>query len=484
MAKIEAKDSSPFINVTGKTPTDELDNTQKEALRVLAEYYEESLSGKKRDSDEYIVSLRPTNYTFVNDQKSGYLEKQEHIRNLWWAGRHIGQANVKVGNRDVEISIRPRFGERFLLKIIEEVYNIKRLKSDSATEYSNDWFSSLLNLLRRKQWIEKCAIANRYGLPRTNVKHEHQGVKLRGNIDVRRTITPWMMKRELCTYTYEKEIDDVIGKIVYEAHRILTRNTITVKTVRGAKRQNVASIGFEIPPIVRDTIDTLKNQYKGTVFDITENEYRRINYKSIYQMWKPLVDFSWNVISERQIGLKASNDKNECLFVDMAEIWEAFLRKRLGERLADDGWSVWNSDEAIMRVYSGVQFMSRDIIPDIVLQRLNDGIDEFLVFDAKYKRMKNRDDEVDRSDFFQIHTYIHYFQHCYPNGRVLVGGLLYPLYRNEKTNRKYSSMFGRSGRFDTKFIVDGIVCEGIGESDNDFDVEINTLINNIKNSYR
>jgi 5-methylcytosine-specific restriction endonuclease McrBC regulatory subunit McrC len=201
-------------------------------------------------------------------------------------------------------------------------------------------------------------------------------------------------------------------------------------------------------------------------------------------MWKPLVDFSWNVISERQIGLKASNDKNECLFVDMAEIWEAFLRKRLGERLADDGWRVWNSDEALMRVYSGVQFMSRDIIPDIVLQRLNDGIDEFLVFDAKYKRMKNRDDEVDRSDFFQIHTYIHYFQHCYPNGRVLVGGLLYPLYRNEKTTRKYSSMFGRSGRFDTKFIVDGIVCEGIGESDNDFDVEINTLINNIKNSYR
>ena len=106
MAKIEAKDCSPFINVTGKTPTDELDNTQKEALRVLTEYYEESLSGKKRDSDEYIVSLRPTNYTFVNDQKSGYLEKQEHIRNLWWAGRHIGQANVKVGNREDRKSTR------------------------------------------------------------------------------------------------------------------------------------------------------------------------------------------------------------------------------------------------------------------------------------------------------------------------------------------------------------------------------------------
>ena len=82
MAKIEAKDCSPFINVTGKTPTDELDNTQKEALRVLTEYYEESLSGKKRDSDEYIVSLRPTNYTFVNDQKSGYLEIKIDNKNV------------------------------------------------------------------------------------------------------------------------------------------------------------------------------------------------------------------------------------------------------------------------------------------------------------------------------------------------------------------------------------------------------------------
>ena len=56
-----------------------------------------------------------------------------------------------------------------------------------------------------------------------------------------------------------------------------------------------------------------------------------------------------------------------------------------------------------------------------------DGKDEFLVFDAKYKRMKGEKNDVDRSDFFQIHTYIQYFLHTYPEGRVLLGGLLYPL---------------------------------------------------------
>ena len=96
-----------------------------------------------------------------------------------------------------------------------------------------------------------------------------------------------------------------------------------------------------------------------------------------------------------------------------------------------------------------------------------DGKDEFLVFDAKYKRMKGEKNDVDRSDFFQIHTYIQYFLHTYPEGRVLLGGLLYPLSLEDwKENRALytpSSMFGSFGRVDTKFIVDGILCS---ESDN------------------
>lgn len=52
--------------------------------------------------------------------------------------------------------------------------------------------------------------------------------------------------------------------------------------------------------------------------------------------WKPLVDFSWDVIRNRKLGYRSAETQGECVFVDMAEIWETILRKKLREGFADD----------------------------------------------------------------------------------------------------------------------------------------------------
>lgn len=477
---IEARDCSPL----------DIEESEQvvQAFKTLSEYFAAS-SPEDKDDDEPILSLRTT----FNSVERKYETK-------WWAGRYIGLANIQVkkgkGIKDVQVSIRPRFGENFLLKIIEDVYKIRKPQnnSDSFNISSDEWFSALLNLLRRKMWVEKCAKANRYGLPRISVRREHQGVNIKGTLDVRRTIMPWMMKTEVCSYAYEKTLDDKICQIVYEAHRILSRNVIDNRV--GSKRKKTkettqinANSSFHLPPSVKDTIDALNNEYKGKPFNVTENEYHRIRYKSIYQTWKPLVDFSWSVIKGHRLGFRASDKQAECVFVDMAEIWEAYLRKKLGEGLAEDGWRVWTISETEKVVYDGT-FFKRKIIPDIVLHRKStkDGKDEFLVFDAKYKRMIGVKDDVDRSDFFQIHTYISYFQHIYPEGRVLLGGLLYPLSKVEwkENNSLYtsSSMFGSIGRFDTKFIIDGVFCtdsEGAEGNDKDsMDRNVTEMIARIK----
>lgn len=460
---VEARDCSPL----------DIEESEEviQAFRTLSEYFAASSPDDNKD-DEPILSLKTTFNT---------VEKKYETR--WWAGRYIGLANIKVGSekkeKNVQISIRPRFGESFLLKIIEDVYKIRKPQNnaDSSNISSDEWFSALLNLLRRKMWVEKCAKANRYGLPRISMRRDYQGVNIKGALDVRRTVIPWMMKTGICSYTYEKTLDDKICQIVYEAHRILSRNVIDnrVGSKRKKTKETTLTTSFHLPPAVKDTIDALNNEYKGKPFNVTENEYHRIRYKSIYQTWKPLVDFSWSVIKGHRLGFRASDKQAECVFVDMAEIWEAYLRKKLGEQLMNDGWRVWTISETEKVVYDGT-FFKRRIIPDIVLHRKStkDDMDEFLVFDAKYKRMKGVKDDVDRSDFFQIHTYISYFQHIYPEGRVLLGGLLYPLSKEEwKENRPLytsSSMFGSSGRFDTKFILDGVFCsESDGAEGNDKD---------------
>lgn len=485
---IEGKDCSPFYFQRQEQNAQEKAVQQKEKeivqkstyLKKFSEYFRQS-NPKCKEWDDQIVSLKTEPYRFDNEEST--------IQTLWWAGRYIGIAHVD----GCEISIRPRFGNAFLLNILEEILNIKYVNQDGTlTEMSNEWLGNLLNLVKRKMWITKCAEANRYGLPRINIKRKHQGVSLKGALDIKHTLLPWKQKQEVVTHAYEKVLDDHICKIVYEAHRILSKNVIQNKGgKKGTKDIGIQNlVGTSIPPIVQDTINALDSNYKGSYFDITEADYQRIRYKSIYQSWKPLVDLSWTIIKERELGLKASDKKTECVFIDMAEIWEAFLRKKLGEGLRDEGWRVWSAEECELNTYEH-EYRSL-IIPDIVLQRSMNGKEQFLVFDAKYKSMTGESYDVDRTDFFQIHTYIHYFQHAYPDGEVVLGGLLYPLTESDKPKAKGVEeiikthvLFGKeNGRFKTKFIIDGIVCSPKSDNKDEYkkqmDENVAAMIDRIK----
>ena len=189
------------------TPFEELKSDKEEkALRILCEYFEKTAEGGN-DDDDKIVSLQTMFFPYEGEKPS--------VQTRWWAGRYIGLANIAVpyGNEKyyhVEISIKPRFGQRFLLAILEDLYNIKVGNHDAKDETSSEWFSALLNILRRRMWVDKCAKANRYGLPRKNVKREYQGVTLKGSLDIKRTIMPWLTQKEICTNSYEKVFDDNI----------------------------------------------------------------------------------------------------------------------------------------------------------------------------------------------------------------------------------------------------------------------------------
>jgi 5-methylcytosine-specific restriction endonuclease McrBC regulatory subunit McrC len=481
MTHLQTTDCSPFVKNTEKADAG-IKPAEEQSLKTLSKYFLES-NPDFNDWDDQIVSLRTTRC----------LENSSEWQTLWWAGRYIGHTIINK----TEISILPRFGGDFLLSIIEEVYNIRIFNNDAKTEhgYSEEWFSNLLNVLRYKMWVSKCARANRYGLPRTNVKHEHQGVTVKGRIDIHSTLLPWMLKKEVVSNTTEKVLDDSICKIVYEAYRILAKNVKQNKPLKRKKDNKLTYFSTNDTPIAaQDAINALNNSYKGTMVNMSESDYKRIRYKSIYVTWKPLVDFSWSIIKGKKIGMKESDTQSECVFVDMAEIWEAFLRKKLSEGMTDEGWRVWTVDECKREVYKD-SFFKRHIIPDIVLHRISrqDGKDEFLVFDAKYKRMSVKKGaengegnkyDVDRSDFFQIHTYIHYFQHVYSDSRVLLGGLLYPL--DEKfEDFKVNNLFGENGSFNTKFIVDGIICTNLKTDDNQnvkktMQTRVDEMINRIK----
>lgn len=440
MAKhLIAKDCMPFYAKGVELTANAIGmNIKADALAKLndAEFFVPIGNHYNNDSDSKIAYSPYENrpFTFVDGSSA----------RVWQAGRYIGEAVIE----DTKVTIVPRFGERCLLAMLDEVCHFKFVPSDSKQGKGKDWNEIVKHILRYL-WIQKFAYADKYGLPRLSIKHQQQGLQIRGHLNARKTIFPYKTKREVVSEYREKELDDCICKIVYSAYNILSK---------GGVSQSI------IPPQIQDSLNALYSRYHGRLCSVDDSEYKSIKYKRIYQSWKPLTDFSWQIIKQQAIGLtNAVEQTGNSLFLDMAEIWESFLRKSLGKVLGLEefgSWQVIPQFDCEISVYEN-QFYGRKLIPDLLFYRMYNGKTQYIVLDAKYKRMRGRKDDLDRGDFYQIHSYIQYYSGL-KDSEVILGGLLYPLESDsmDKSDWYSETIFGLS-QGDCKFVVDGICLDDI-----------------------
>ena len=190
--------------------------------------------------------------------------------------------------------------------------------------------------------------------------------------------------------------------------------------------------------------------------------------------WKPVVDLSWDIIKRKQFSLKQDKAKKGFgFFIDMAEVWEQYLRATLKKNLLPFGWHLRKERSF---AYQGF-FFKRELIPDLVFQKEN----EIAIWDAKYKRMLGRPFDVDRSDFFQIHTYL---QHHLKSRNVKAGGLLYPISKALDFEKTKSSYLLNEDGFKTNFSIDGIEINESKEAETPLPIQqekqfINRILNSI-----
>jgi 5-methylcytosine-specific restriction enzyme subunit McrC len=351
----------------------------------------------------------------------------------WYAGRYIGEAFFKYQNKDYQILIKPRFGNTQLFRMLEEVFNIRFNESNQFINKNKD-FQFIIKKIIAFLWLNMLSKANVHGLPRSNKKQTYVGPKLRGRLNVRASIIPLHTESKLVSIYWEKSPNEPVVKVLSQAHEIL-RHEYGIAQIKASKA-------------AKNAIDLLHSASVSKKH-ITDNEYKNIAYKNIYKSYKPVVDLSWDIVKRKNFGNnKDSNSEGMSFFLDMAEIWELYLKNIIKKKLAPDGWVLRND---IIQTYNKNDFR-RKMIPDIVFQKNNN----VLVWDAKYKRMQYDYFDYDRGDFFQIHTYINYYQKKY---FVVAGGLLYPLtksYSSEVENLNTStSLFGEQ-KDSIQYFIDGI----------------------------
>jgi len=403
---------------------------------------------------------------FKDDEKIDAKNEDDLIISIKKEGEnYLAQTGNYVGKfvwQGLEIDIKSRFSNVFLERMLNFANDIF-LDDVSITGNKVDKDFDISKYIIYYMFVQNLERAFLLGLPKAYRSINHHEMKLKGKIDINKFIKydiPFQGKVSSVSRE-QKEIHEIIDtlykavKIIDKNNKVFTKNISHIKTHLKQHRSNSYVSN-----------QTINNAIKSKALQ-----------NPIFAPYKKVLEYARFIINGNNIEEK-NDGKNETygFIINVAELFEIYVTKLLQKEFSD-----WSVESPKIELYPN-QFFARKIIPDIVLIKDND----VMVFDTKYKKMNmnGRDrygaGDVDRNDFFQINTYMSYYQNHKENYNVKVGGLLYPIEKLFDKDKCYSDSWFDNGN--TKFIVDGIDLSSItNESEIGDIVEFeNTFIDRIK----
>ena len=374
-----------------------------------------------KNEDDLIISIK-------KDGENYLAQTRNYIGKFVWQG--------------LEIDIKSRFSNTFLERMLNFANDIF-LDDVSITGNKVDKDFDISKYIIYYMFIQNLEKAFLLGLPKAYKSIEHHEMKLKGKIDINKFIKydiPFQGKISSVSRE-QKEIQEIID-VLYKAVKIIDKNN-------KAFLKNISHIKTHL------------KQYKSNNYVSNETINRALKSKAlqnpIFAPYKKVLEYARFIINGNNIEGK---QETFGFIINVAELFEIYITKLLKKEFSE-----WNIESPKIELYSN-QFFARKIIPDIVMKKDNDVI----VFDTKYKKMLMRDryqngGDVDRNDFFQINTYMSYYQNHPDKYNVKIGGLLYPIEKSFKENKNICHSQTWFGNVNTKFIVDGVDLSNLEEAE-------------------
>ena len=381
---------------------------------------------------------------FKDEEKKAIKNEDDLIISIKKDGEnYLAQTGNYVGKfvwQGLEIDIKSRFSNTFLERMLNFANDIF-LDDVSITGNQVKEDFDISKYIIYYMFVQNLEKAFLLGLPKAYKSIEHHEMKLKGKIDINKFIKydiPFQGKISSVSRE-QKEIQEIID-VLYKAVKIIDKNN-------KAFLKNIAHIKTHL------------KQYKSNNYVSNETINKALKSKAlqnpIFAPYKKVLEYARFIINGNNIEEK--NDGKQETFgfiINVAELFEIYITKLLQKEFSD-----WYVESPKIELYSTPQmFYQRKIIPDIVMKKGSD----VLVFDTKYKKMtmqgknKNGAGDVDRNDFFQINTYMSYYQNHPDKYNVKIGGLLYPIEKSFKENKDICHSQTWFGNLNSKFIVDGI----------------------------
>ena len=405
------------------------DYQTKSLNNIFFSFFKDEEKRASENENDLIISIKKD---IAKDGKENYLAQ---------TGNYVG----KFVWQGLEIDIKSRFSNTFLERMLNFANDIF-LDDVSITDNKIDKDFDISKYIIYYMFVQNLEKAFLLGLPKAYKSIEHHEMKLKGKIDINKFIKydiPFQGKISSVSRE-QKEIQEIID-VLYKAVKIIdNKNKAFLKNISHIK--------------------THLKQYKSNNYVSNETINKALKSKAlqnpIFAPYKKVLQYARFIINGNNIEEKNDGKQETYGFIiNVAELFEIYVTKLLQNEFSD-----WKVESPKIELYPN-QFFARKIIPDIVMIKDNDVV----VFDTKYKKMQMRDryyqngGDVDRNDFFQINTYMSYYQNHHKYN-VTIGGLLYPMDSFKKEKCHSETWFEN---LNTKFIVDGIDLSDLKEAEDD-----------------
>lgn len=305
----------------------------------------------------------------------------------WWAGRYIGTLTFE-GRRLV---IEPRLGVSVIEAWLDQIFGLAVTPSSAQRVATETFIARLL----ARVWCRTIDAATRHGLPLLRLPRSHDGLYVRGRLDVARTVTNISEGREtIASITHDRSLSHPLTRTIVCADQALGTRLADVAEWRTERVRQV------LPPL-RGAVGTrpkLPSLY----------ELSRVRYTPIIVPFKRAARLSHRIASRLGYGATDHDGDDEGLLIDVAELWELFVLNCM-RRIAPTSVQVEHGTHArrsdfFLRSTDGQHELGR-LKPDILVRA--DG-ETVAAIDAKYKLLANspeRPTGVDPADLYQIVAY-------------------------------------------------------------------------------
>jgi 5-methylcytosine-specific restriction enzyme subunit McrC len=375
-----------FEDLSPRTPKDAAED---EWLSRLAAHLE--------DHDHV---LRLTGGSRIDDEDDPALQRGPD--GAWWAGRFIGELRFE----DRELRIEPRLGIDVIGAWLAHALNLTVIPK-AATSASR---GPLIVQLMDRVWSAAVADAARHGGPRLRRTSHHDGVFVRGRLDVPGTIRHRAGQRPLvATIRTERDLDNPVARVLVLADRALRSLLPEPPTWRPALTGEILS---QLRAVV------------GSQPEMPDlSDLRRVRYTPITRRFRSVARLSHEIAHRRGHLASASSADASGVLIDVAELWELFLvhcaRRAFGPTRVEHGTFKRDNAYLLQSIPKPEKQLGR-LKPDILIRDPAGAL--VAVIDAKYKRLRSwrgSPSGVDRGDLYQLTSYL-------SGHNVPFGALAYP----------------------------------------------------------